>query len=74
MQKGDRDGAVGALREAVRYTPDWFEARSALGSSLPYQLFLAVPYLLALAVLAGGVGRTRSPAALGRRLFVSDGA
>jgi len=44
----------------------------ALGSSLPYQLFLAIPYLLALAVLAGGIGRTRAPAALGRRLFVSD--
>jgi len=44
----------------------------ALGSSLPYQLFLAIPYLLALAVLAGGIGRARAPAALGRRLFVSD--
>lgn len=44
----------------------------ALGSSLPYQLFLAIPYLLALAVLAGGIGRARAPAALGKRLFVSD--
>ena len=44
----------------------------ALGSSLPYQLFLAIPYLLALVVLAGGIGRTRAPAALGRSLFVSD--
>ena len=35
-------------------------------SNLPYQLFLMLPYLLTLLVLAGGVGRVRSPAELGR--------
>ena len=34
--------------------------------NLPYQLFLMLPYLLTLVVLAGGVGRVRSPAELGR--------
>ncbi len=35
-------------------------------SNLPYQLFLMLPYVLTLLVLAGGVGRVRSPAELGR--------
>jgi general nucleoside transport system permease protein len=34
--------------------------------NLPYQLFLMLPYLLTLLVLAGGVGRVRAPAELGR--------
>lgn len=38
----------------------------ASGSPVPYQLFLALPYLMALAVLAVAVGRRKGPAALGQ--------
>ena len=38
----------------------------ASGSHVPYQVFVALPYLLALAVLALAVGRRRGPAALGQ--------
>ena len=38
----------------------------AAGSHVPYQLFLALPYLLALAALGAAIGRHRGPAALGQ--------
>ena len=38
----------------------------ASGTAIPYQFFIALPYLLALAALAIAVGRHRGPAALGR--------
>jgi simple sugar transport system permease protein len=36
----------------------------AVGLELPYQFFLALPYLVTLAALAGRMGRARAPAAL----------
>jgi len=51
-------GAASALQFAFQ----------AMGWSAPYQLFLATPYLLTLAALAGAVGRVRAPASLGRPL------
>ena len=51
-------GAASALQYAFQ----------AMGWSVPYQVFLGVPYLLTLAALAGAVGRARAPAALGRAL------
>jgi ABC-type uncharacterized transport system permease subunit len=40
----------------------------ALGLAVPYQLMLALPYLLTLAGLAGVAGRARAPAFLGKPL------
>lgn len=40
----------------------------AMGLGVPYQLFLVLPYLLALIALTGGMGRARIPTALGRPL------
>jgi ABC-type uncharacterized transport system permease subunit len=51
-------GAASALQFAFQ----------AMGWSAPYQIFLAVPYLLTLAALAGAVGRARPPASLGQSL------
>ncbi|HTO73889.1 MAG TPA: ABC transporter permease [Gemmatimonadales bacterium] len=40
----------------------------ALGTPVPYQFFLMMPYLLALGALAGRIGRVRAPGALGQDL------
>jgi len=50
-------GASGALQYLFQ----------AMGWALPYQLFLVVPYVLTLVVLAGVAGRAVAPAAMGRR-------
>lgn len=44
-----------------------FAFQSLGWTSVPYQLFLALPYLLTLSALAGLAGRHAPPAALGRR-------
>lgn len=44
----------------------------ALGWDIPYQVFLMLPYVLCLAVLAGFVGRAETPLALGRPYGHSD--
>lgn len=49
-------GGAGALQFAFQ----------ALGLAVPYQLFLAMPYGLALLALAGAVGRSNAPRELGR--------
>ena len=49
-------GAASALQFALQ----------AMGLEAPYQLFLVLPYLLALAALGGAVERSRQPAGLGR--------
>jgi len=49
-------GAASALQFALQ----------AMGLAAPYQLFLVLPYAIALLALAGGVGRARAPAGLGK--------
>ena len=53
---------VAALFFGAAYALQFF--LQAVGYDLPYQLFLALPYILTLAALAGWVGRSRAPAAL----------
>lgn len=51
-------GAASALQFAIQ----------SMGWHVPYSLFLALPYLLTLAGLAGAVGRASAPDALGKAL------
>jgi ABC-type uncharacterized transport system permease subunit len=51
-------GAANALQTLVQ-SMGW--------TTVPYQLILAIPYVLTLLVLAGASGRAAAPAALGRR-------
>lgn len=40
----------------------------AMGLAVPYQLFLMLPYAMALVALTGGLGRARAPAGLGKAI------
>jgi ABC-type uncharacterized transport system permease subunit len=42
----------------------------AMGLNVPYQLFLMLPYALALLALTGGLGRARAPAGLGKPMTI----
>jgi general nucleoside transport system permease protein len=55
-------GAAGLVFGAAMAMQYWIQA---LGLTIPYQIVLAVPYVLTLAALAGVAGRVRSPKALG---------
>ena len=44
----------------------------AMGLGVPYQLFLMLPYALALVALTGGLGRARAPAGLGKPLTIDN--
>jgi simple sugar transport system permease protein len=54
-------GATSALQFAFQ----------AMGLEVPYQVFLMLPYLIALVGLAGAVGRVRAPAGLGKTVEAS---
>jgi simple sugar transport system permease protein len=59
---------LGALAGALLYgaaTAIQFRLQT-IGAEVPYQLFLALPYLLTLAILASGVSRSRAPEGLGQ--------
>lgn len=56
-------GAASAI-QTLAQTMGW--------EQVPYQLFLAVPYILTLVVLAGARGRASAPAALGRRTLTQS--
>ncbi|HEY0931158.1 MAG TPA: ABC transporter permease [Gemmatimonas sp.] len=57
--------AAALLFGAANSLQTLFQAMGWVG--VPYQLFLALPYVLTLLVLAGASGRAAAPAALGRR-------
>ena len=44
----------------------------AMGLDVPYQLFLMLPYAMALVALTGGLGRARAPAGLGKTLSIDN--
>ena len=57
--------AAALLFGAANSLQTLFQSMGWIG--VPYQLFLALPYVLTLIVLAGASGRAAAPAALGRR-------
>ena len=57
--------AAGALGTAIRTTPPAGQLGQILGT-IPEQFFAALPYIVTIIVLAGVVGRSVPPAAVGR--------
>lgn len=65
---------IGALTACLffGFAEAFAEGLQGVSAALPSQVFLALPFVLTMGVLAGFAGRARPPAALGRRIGEED--